>query len=732
MTLYKMHSMARVAGLLLLGLLQANAQALYKKGGSDLDDLAVMQRRIAQRQDVVPQGDVPRWVGLISSNGTWPDIDYLSVSTRLWPTLQHAERMLAMSACYANASCPLHSSALLLNRTLSALDWWISTSPTDEKWWKNTVSGPLLVGAACNVLDAARNLSSVRREGCAAYLQSHVMKSAQKSGNANGAWEYQGVVYRGLLQRNATLVKSTLVRIWAHVTPGTHSYTGVQPDWSFSQHGTQSHKLLQVGLYGTGLLMTLAEHGYDAAGTAYAMPPDAVAALTRFALDGLQWFWVGLAGHPTNAGYDPTGYDIPALGRRLVQGPVDYHQAPDPNALHLPLLRRMPTTDAARLAAWVARVAFPRTAPPLVGNRHFFSSDYMVHRRPTWFASVKMFSQRTFGGECVNGEGIQSGHFSDGVNYLWLTGTEYVGCPPAWNWDQLPGSTVEQGLVRLTCKNAKNPGPNNFVGGVSDGTNGVAAYRQGPTLRGSTLRGCKAWMMFTEGYVALGAGLNTTSAAPVATTIAQQRLAGPVHVSSITAPAPMGTTSVSLDASQWLHHAQAGEMGVGVHVSATDGAEMRVALGNQTGSWESVNEYFNGTVTVAMYRPVIYHRDRYSFTVVPGVSLGEFAATLDKNFAILSNSPQLQAVWSRSDQTLGAVFWEAGALSTPTDPGHGRGLRVAADAPCAVLVDLAAGVATVADPTQRLDGVGITVGGRTHAVKLPRGDQAGASVAVQL
>nr|AIA86524.1 CAZy families PL8 protein [uncultured Actinosynnema sp.] len=30
----------------------------------------------------------------------------------------------------------------------------------------------------------------------------------------------------------------------------------------------------------------------------------------------------------------------------------------------------------------------------LTGNRHFWNSDYMVHRRPEWYAAVRMNSER--------------------------------------------------------------------------------------------------------------------------------------------------------------------------------------------------------------------------------------------------------------------------------------------------------------------------------------------------
>ena len=42
----------------------------------------------------------------------------------------------------------------------------------------------------------------------------------------------------------------------------------------------------------------------------------------------------------------------------------------------------------------------PKQCTHVVGNRHFFDSDYHVHRQPGWMVSVRMYSIRYVHGTC--------------------------------------------------------------------------------------------------------------------------------------------------------------------------------------------------------------------------------------------------------------------------------------------------------------------------------------------
>jgi chondroitin AC lyase len=82
-----------------------------------------------------------------------------------------------------------------------------------------------------------------------------------------------------------------------------------------------------------------------------------------------------------------------------------------------------------------------RSVHTFVGNKQFWCSDFMVHRRTTFYTSVKMHSDRMLNGEFINQERKRSQHLSDGVNFLYQSGQEYQNIFPVWDWTKLPGTT---------------------------------------------------------------------------------------------------------------------------------------------------------------------------------------------------------------------------------------------------------------------------------------------------
>jgi hypothetical protein len=59
--------------------------------------------------------------------------------------------------------------------------------------------------------------------------------------------------------------------------------------------------------------------------------------------------------------------------------------------------------------------------PLLVGNKHFFVSDYQVHRRANWITAIKMQSIRTQPVECINGQNLKDEHGGQGVLNLYTS-----------------------------------------------------------------------------------------------------------------------------------------------------------------------------------------------------------------------------------------------------------------------------------------------------------------------
>jgi chondroitin AC lyase len=246
-------------------------------------------------------------------------------------------------------------------------------------------------------------------------------------------------------------------------------------------------------------------------------------------------------------------------------------------------------------------------------------------------------------------------------------------------------------------------GKSKFAGGVSDGTIGLAAM----DLQREGLSARKTWIYFDDCYVCLGAGISCGSDNPVTTSINQCLLSGKVS-----------------EGESWVHHGNVGYV-VG------DRKRVRMTAGPQEGRWSEI-----GTGSQKLERKDVFNlwidhgtrpRDEtYQYIVLPGASADQAArAAANPAVEVITNSEQQQAVFHRGLNALAVAFWKAGKIS-------GGGHTIEVNQPCLVLVrnDGAAAKLAVADPTQEVSAVIVTLDGTATEIKLPQGDHAGASAAV--
>jgi len=367
----------------------------------------------------------------------------------------------------------------------------------------------------------------------------------------------------------------------------------------------------------------------------------------------------------------------------------------------------------------------------LHGNRHFWNSDFMAHHRAGYYTSARMVSKRIVNTDNpCNQEGLVSHHVADGANLLMRTGEEYREVFPVWDWQRVPGVTVEytggrpRGSVRTTGGAA-------FVGGVSDGTYGAAAM----DLARGALRARKAWFFFDDEYVCLGAGITCTSDLPVRTSVNQCRLEDVVRMGG--EPVEKGTHRLTAPAA--VHHA-------GVAYVFPEPAAVTLRNARQTGSWHRLRRASPRTqVAVDVFSLWLGHgpkpeggRSRYAYVVAPGLRANQvnaYARSLPVK--IIANTPALQAVRHGKLGLTLAAFYRPGALAIS------QGLTVEPDKPCLVLVRERDGGlrVAVAQPHGRDKGVTVTIsraldgkgcktleGRTTVRFELPREGHAGQSV----
>jgi hypothetical protein len=359
-------------------------------------------------------------------------------------------------------------------------------------------------------------------------------------------------------------------------------------------------------------------------------------------------------------------------------------------------------------------------------------------RRNNYVVSLKMFSSRIRNTECVNLQNIKGYHLSDGLVYTYLTGNEYVDIFPALDWYLLPGTTAAYGANPLTCDQASVFGVNNFVGGVSDGSIGIAAmqYTDPMSVSSNSTNWNKGWFFFDNQYVVVGNDISTQTGSPLYSVLDQRKLTSDVYTSaSPNTPVPTNTTT-NYTNPQWLWHGNIGY----VFLNNTAPA-LSVSPSQQSGNWSSI-AIDTTVVTTNVFKSYITHPQSASGSSLAyitdiGVTYSDFqkkSGLLKASIQLLANSPQVSAVLNIADLTLGSIFWKAGALTLPSNSplsgklqSHGSLFSLSVDKPSIVMMqpNIRSGtvVVTVSDPTQTQSTLNLSIS--NALIKCPKTSSSG-------
>ncbi len=186
----------------------------------------------------------------------------------------------------------------------------------------------------------------------------------------NKVWLAQNVIYTSLLTNNYISIELTSKSISEEIMITERE--GIQPDFSFHQHGPQQ----QFGNYGLAFATDMCNWANFFAGTPFSFDQPKIENLRNYLLNGLKWVvWKDI-------------FDISACGRQLF-----------PNT----------QTEKARMLAGVyktfskvdtlLKTQYGAALDNFEGNIHFWRSDMTIHRRTGFYSSVRMASNRVVGAE---------------------------------------------------------------------------------------------------------------------------------------------------------------------------------------------------------------------------------------------------------------------------------------------------------------------------------------------
>ena len=634
------------------------------------------------------------YVRRLPANGAWPDIDYSSDERGGWPPYSHLGRTLAMAEAYRKSDHPFCGATSLRDAIVRSLTHWTENDYICPNWWYPQIGVPKAV-APILILMGDDVPAHLRQRT----IETILGRSKMGMTGQNKVWLAGIAFMKGMLADDRNLMTEARDQIFSelHVTTAE----GIQPDYSFHQHGPQQ----QWGNYGAAFGSDMIEWASILRGTEYAMDPQGLDVLRHYLREGSAWVvWEGRM-------------DISGCGRQIFRG---CQEGKGRGILRqLELMTLLDPSEADKYAGLIAANG-PDGTNAVIGHKHFWRSDMSVHRRPGWYASVKMSSTRVIGAETCNSENMLGLHLGDGVTYFLRTGDEYEDLFPVWDWRRLPGTTCLQDQGSLVPNPQACRGRSEFVGGVTNETIGVAAME----YLHEGLRARKTWFFLDEAVICLGAGIDSDRPESVLTSINQCALDGPVTIRADQRTRELPRGEHTFTAPDWAHHD-----GIGYLFLAP--AQVHVGGGVQRGTWHAVHHRESRrTIERDVFNLWIDHGARpqdqeYAYAVLPGVTVSAMPArSASLKGAVLAHTGAVQAISTQEGKLLCAAFFEAGRLTCP------EGLCIEVDVPCLVILDRTSQRTRlhVADPTHRHRQVVLRLSGAEYTVDLPVGELAGKTV----
>ncbi|KAF8638137.1 hypothetical protein AX16_010567 [Volvariella volvacea WC 439] len=538
-----------------------------------------------------------------------------------------------------------------------------------------------------------------------------------------------------LLTGNVTLLEDAYNRVHSQmVIQNANAADGIRADGAFGQHGG----VLYNGNYGKEFSNGLLDMEIEAAGTRFTSSQAQQSAFGTL-FNGNRWMIV------YNTLTSVLHWDFSAIGRFLVFPSTDNQptQNISMNITKVGELGRLWGNQA--LSSFASGYSQPLNNPnanQLVGNKMFFTNDYMVQHGRNYITTVKMWSTRTKHTECINSANPMGFHLSDGVQYTYTRGDEYENVPGAWDWNLIPGITVDYGATALTCSNSYLMGIETFVGGVSDGTRGLAVMRyNNPVTR--SLRWQKAWFFLDEDveHVLVANITSTNTSAPLYSVLDQRRLSGSIQVDN---QVISQTTTRTQFRSLW--HSNVGYTFENANTTSS-GLSLNVQFGPRQGNWQAIGTSGAPPFTMDIFAARVQHTNRaapLAYTVYPAVTPEQFSQKSGQaRIRTLRNDGDISAVYDERNQVFMAVFWRpAGGNLTFKPASDIADVTVTADKALAVIYNVRTGDVSASDPGQSSQTARVTlrlgsgnrppVWGsattRTLDFALPRGGLAGDSV----
>jgi chondroitin AC lyase len=625
-----------------------------------------------------------------NTNGSWNDINYQDNKRSGWEPKGHAERILALTVLYSDPKSPYFQDQTIKFTIHKALDFWFKAKLVCPNWWYNEIGLPKTLGPVFIFLKS--ELSEEELKQAVIVLNN----SSFKQTGQNKVWQAGNVLFKAILLEDQKLALRARDTIFSELKLTTDE--GIQPDFSFHQHGPQQ----QFGNYGLSFVTSMSFWARTLSGTALKLDGERLSILRKLVLDGFNWVtWNGYL-------------DVNALGRQFFKGT----QASKSLALAYAVVDMMYVDKVYynTYTAYISNNYSSNQEQDLLGTKHFWRSDMTIHHAQNWSSSVKLSSNRIVATEALNGENLKGYHMGDGTTFLYVDGDEYHDIFPVWNWKKLPGVTNYQklgALPVLTFNGFRNKG--DFTGGVTNGTNGITAFK----LNRDSLTANKAWFYLNNSLISLGANITAKIPDSVTTTINQAFAKEKVMVFDEKLKV-LDQGELASSSFKWIYHNKIGYFPLSQ-------SKIKLTKQLQSGKWGDIANVYKGQqeITKDVFTLEIEHGKEvkgasYAYVTLPGISSKEMM-NYKPSFEVLQNSNALQAIITNDKSMAMFVVYEPLKIKVN---GFGN-LNFKNAGLYTIEKNINGWVVHVSDPTQKLASITVNFKKKDYLVNLPQGENKG-------
>lgn len=627
----------------------------------------------------------------LSADGSWMDIDYSSRTETNWAPLSHLHRVKQFAL----------QDTIPTAKVRSSLRFWLKANPTSKNWFQNDIASPTAIGEILVLLKSKKIIPLSLRDSLLSRMR---QGNIEKAIGANKLDIAIHMIYRACVTRDKDLLDTAVHQAFMPIT--LDKKEGLQPDYSYRQHGPQ----LQIASYGQVFLIGEYKVASWLIGTSYAIPVEKLKILDHYLINT---YLKTIRGRYIDFNTEGRGISRNDVLDKLNMISSLLEFAKQVNPVNMQVL----TAAEQRI-----RQVKPPSYEIKPAHAYFYKSDYTLHNRPDYSFNVRTVSKRTIRTESGNNENLLGKFLPDGSTNIQRSGLEYYNIMPIWEWDKIPGITSrDYTVVQQSTLEWGERGVGSFIGGVSDGIYGTTVY----DMNYNEVTAKKAWFFFDNEVVCLGTGINSFAKEPIITAVNQAWKNGRVSASADQKifDANKGFKAKEV---QWIWHDS-----IGYYFPN----QSRLSLRNdyQTGNWAAINaNRSKAEVGGKVFKLWFNHgidpvNQSYAYIVMPGISEAVMINKKALSLEIIANSSSMQAVLHTDLKMVQAVFYEAGTLT------H-RGNSITVDQPCVLLLkDMSSKNPTVyvSDPTQILTDIHINFNGTTTSLTLPQGEHKGATTSFE-